>query len=98
SLIRRARSRDLNGDDLVALDSERLDLRVDAAVRGSLRNGWSFAEPDGRWTDGPEAALALRARRDEGDLTIDVTAVPMLHPRPPAPQGGILANDGHLAT
>jgi len=98
SLLRRVRSRGLDARELAGLDSGSLDLRAEAAVRGSLLRGWSFAEDDGRWTDGHEAMLALRSSANGSDLTIEVVAVPMLHPRHPALEVEVWANDDYLDT
>jgi hypothetical protein len=98
SLLRRVRSRALDGSDLVGLDSGSLDLRVETAVRGSLLRGWSFGEAEGRWTDGPEATLALRRLAPAGDLAIEVVGVPLLHPQHPALEVEIWANDRYIET
>jgi hypothetical protein len=97
-LIRRVRSRPLDANQLVRLDVGLLDLRIETGVRGSLLGGWSFAEADGRWTDGAEATLAMRTSGQEGDLAIDVMGVPMLHPRHPALEVEIWANDRYVDT
>jgi hypothetical protein len=98
SLLRRVRSRRLDANKLVGLDTGSLDLRADTAVNGSLLRGWSFAEAEGRWTDGAEAALALRTSSPVGDLAIDVMGVPMLHPGHPALEVEIWANDLYVDT
>lgn len=98
SLLRRVRSSGLDGKELVRLDTGSLDLRADTAVNGSLLRGWSFAEAEGRWTDGAEAALALRTSSPVRDLAIDVMGVPMLHPGHPALEVEIWANDLYVDT
>jgi len=98
SLVRRVRSHGFERKDLVGLESGGLDLRIDAAVRDSLLEGWSFAEPDGRWTDGAEAALALRNGAHQGDLAIEVIGVPLLHPRHPGLEVEIWLNDRYVET
>jgi putative nucleotidyltransferase-like protein len=98
SVVRRVRSHGFERSDLVGLESGGLDLRIEAAVRDSLLEGWSFAEPDGRWTDGAEAALALRNGAHHGDLAIDVVGIPLLHPRHPGLEVEIWANDRYVET
>jgi hypothetical protein len=93
ALVRRVRTRDVAADDLAGLDAGSLDLRTEAAVRRSLVSGWSFAESEGRWTDGVEATLALRTSAPAGDLAIDVTALPLLHPEHPGLDVEVWAND-----
>ena len=88
----------LDANKLVGLDTGSLDLRADTAVNGSLLRGWSFAEAEGRWTDGAEAALAVRTSSPVADLAIDVIGVPMLHPGHPALEVEIWANDFHVDT
>jgi hypothetical protein len=92
-LVRRFRTRDFVAADLAGLDNGSLDLRTEAAVRGSLVSGWSFAESEGRWTDGAEATLALRTSAVAGGLAIDVAALPLLHPLHPALDVEVWAND-----
>jgi hypothetical protein len=98
SAVRRVRSRGPDVDELVRLDPGSLDLRDEEAVKGSLLRGWSFAEAEGRWTDGPEAALAVRTSEHAGDLAIEVTGVPLLHPRHPDLEVEVWANDRFVDT
>jgi hypothetical protein len=42
--------------------------------------GWSNAEEEGTWTDGPLAALTARLPRWDGDMVLSVTARPFLVP------------------
>ncbi len=93
AVVRRVRSRAPAAADLASLEDGSLDLRHDAAVRGSLVAGWSFAEADGRWTDGAESALALRTPSPTGNLAVDVTAIPLLHAKHPVLDVEIWAND-----
>ncbi|HEY7267969.1 MAG TPA: nucleotidyltransferase family protein [Solirubrobacterales bacterium] len=93
ALVRRVRTRRVVAGELAGIDAASLDLRTEGAVRGSLVNGWSFAESEGRWTDGAEATLALRTSPRAGDLAIDVTALPLLHPEHPALDVEVWAND-----
>ena len=93
ALVRRVRIRDLAPSHLAALDSGSLDLTAEAVVRRSLISGWSFAEAEGRWTDGAESTLALQTPAPNGDLAIEVRALPLLHPSHPALDVEIWAND-----
>jgi hypothetical protein len=93
AVVRRVRSRGPAAADLASLEDGSLDLRHDAAVRGSLVTGWSFAEADGRWTDGAESALALRTPSAAGNLAVDVMAVPLLHAKHPSLDVEVWAND-----
>lgn len=56
------------------------------AARAIFRDGWSYYEPAGRWTLGPEAQLAWRLPRRTGDVTISIEghrfAPPGQAPRP----------------
>lgn len=55
---------------------QRLQL-ADPATAGGLDAGWSFAEPFGRWTDGPGARLAFRTIGEppsSGTLTLSLSA------------------------
>ncbi len=97
ALVRRVRTRDLGARDLVPLEPGSLDLRADREVRGSLVSGWSFPEAGGRWTDGYEAALALRTNARDG-FTVEVFASPLLHPEHPALDVEIWANDRYVDT
>jgi Uncharacterised nucleotidyltransferase len=98
ALVRRVRTHEIAAGDLVTVDTGSLDLRTDGAVRSSLVSGWSFAESEGRWTDGAEATLALRRSTEEGDLAIDVTALPLLHTEHPVLDVEIWANDRRIDT
>jgi hypothetical protein len=97
-LVRRVRSHVFDPADLVGLDDGSLDLRAETEVGGSLLRGWSFAEAEGRWTDGAEAMIALRTPDQVGDLAINVVGVPMLHPRHPTLDVEVWANDRHVDT
>lgn len=93
------RSRALAARDLVKLTEGRLDLRARAEPRDSLVYGWSFPEADGRWTDGNEALLAVRIDASSpADLPVRVRATPCLHPRHPALDVEVWANDRPVAT
>jgi hypothetical protein len=98
TLVRRVRKHEVLAGDLAAIGSGSLDLRTEGAVRSSLLRGWSFAESEGRWTDGAEATLALRTSGDAGDLAIDVTALPLLHSEHPALDVEIWVNDRCVET
>lgn len=98
SVLRRVRTRGFDPGRLVGLDAGSLDLRIDTDVGESLLGGWSFAEAEGRWTDGTEAALALRTSRRNGDLAIDVMAIPLLHPRHPGLEVEIWVDDRYVET
>jgi Uncharacterised nucleotidyltransferase len=98
SVVRRVRSHRLDASRLVGLDAGSLDLRVETDVGESLLRGWSFAEAEGRWTDGSEATLALRTAGRTGDLAIDVMGTPLLHPRHPGLDVEIWANDRYVDT
>jgi len=98
ALVRRVRTRNVAADNLATLDSGSLDLRAEGALGGSLVSGWSFAESDGRWTDGPEATVALRSSPTSADLAVDVTALPLLHPDHSALDVEVWANDRLVGT
>jgi Uncharacterised nucleotidyltransferase len=98
SLLRRVRTRELSGRDLATVAAGSLDLRADGNLRESLLGGWSFAESGGRWTDGSEAALALRATAPANEMAVDVTTVPLLHPKHPALDVEVWVNDRYVAT
>ena len=98
SVLRRVRSQRLDASRLVGLDAGTLDLRLETDLGDSLLGGWSFAEAEGRWTDGTEAMLALRTAGRTGDLAIDVMGTPLLHPRHPGLEVEIWVNDRYLDT
>jgi hypothetical protein len=98
SLVRRVRAQRTDPSRLVGLDAGSLDLRVETEVGESLLGGWSFAEAEGRWTDGAEAALALRTSNGAGDLAIDVMATPLLHPAHPGLEVEVWVNDLYADT
>jgi hypothetical protein len=97
-LVRRVRPRDLGARDLAALDAGSLDLRTEEDVQKSLLGGWSFAEAGGRWTDGDEAALALRTAQPADDLAVEVIATPLLHPEHRELDVEVWANDQYVVT
>lgn len=43
-----------------------------ASARAVFREGWSYFEPAGRWTLGPEARLAWRLPPQAGDVTVQI--------------------------
>ena len=98
SVVRRLRFQSLDASRLVGYDAGSMRSAVETDVRNSLLRGWSFAEAEGRWTDGPEAAIALRNPGPVADLAIDVMGVPLLHPQHPAIEVEIWVNDRYVDT
>jgi hypothetical protein len=73
--LRRARRRRPDSHELHDLRDGALVLDRDADPLDSLLYGWSFPEPSGRWTDGPEAAVAVRVEPEaEALLVADLSA------------------------
>lgn len=64
----------------------------------TLVYGWSEPERYGRWTDGPEAVVALRPQPDQGrGLTLRACVDPFLVDRHPAIRVTVWANDRQVA-
>ncbi len=55
-----------------------IDLSMSGNPKRTLLYGWSEPEASGRWTDGPDAVLAVQRDRPEHDLTINFSLFGML--------------------
>ena len=55
-----------------------IDLSLSGDPKNTLLYGWCLPEAGGRWTDGPEAVVAVDVGDDRGDLRVTVTLLPML--------------------
>ena len=99
SVVRRLRFQSLDASRLVGYDAGSMDLRVETDVRNSLLRGWSFAEAEGRWTDGPEAAIALRNPQVRSPISQSTSwGCRLLHPQHPAIEVEIWVNDRYVDT
>jgi hypothetical protein len=58
-------------------------------------SGWSHTEPDGRWTDGSLATLAVRARPEDGPLRLVLTSTAFVPPGQLEQRADIYV-DGHF--
>jgi hypothetical protein len=98
TLIRRVRRRAPQASDLSLLDAGVLPLSAEGDAEECLIAGWSFAEEQGRWTDGHEAALAVRSPEPVDGLAVEVISTPLLHPEHPKLDVEVWANDRFVET
>jgi hypothetical protein len=75
---------------------DRLDLSV-AAADPWLFSGWSWAEPQFRWTEGPEASLVFGMDR-AADLEMQLLVAPYLIPRKVKTQNVVVSCNGKEVT
>jgi hypothetical protein len=91
------------GEQTAATEPERLPLLgthlelTDAEVCG-LRNGWSYNEKHGRWTDGMQSSILWRVQDGlERDLVCCIDAVPALHRSQPEMTVDVFVNNMRCA-
>ncbi len=73
-----------DGDLPPEMPANGLELGTGREEGALLGAGWSWAEPEGRWTDGPEAVLRFRAPAGfGGPAALELVLVPFLAPGAP---------------
>jgi hypothetical protein len=75
-----------------------LELSRGDAPEVMFIHGWSFAEPTGRWTDGPFATIAWRRHPANAALSICIAAEPALHADQPTMEVEIFVRDTKVAS
>lgn len=77
-----------------AMSARGLELGIGGEEGALLGAGWSWAEPGGRWTDGPEAVLHFRAPEGLGGPDeLELVLVPFLAPSSPDRRLEVLLDD-----
>jgi len=77
-------SRDRDVAAVPALPAAGLALGLESGDTAHLGMGWSWAEPGGRWTEGPEAVLRFRVPAAlAGAAALELELVPFLAPGSP---------------
>jgi hypothetical protein len=83
---------------LATLAPEGGDLVLATLGDDTLVHAWSEPEPDGRWTDGPEAIVAFRPERPvRGGLALRARVDPFVTTGHPAIRVTVWANDTRVA-
>lgn len=82
-----------------AMSARGLELGIGGEEGALLGAGWSWAEPGGRWTDGPEAVLRFRVPEGLGapdEIELELELVPFLAPSSPDRRLEVLLDDRPL--